>query len=117
MRNKLSRVLAMILAATMTVNMLPISVFATAPESPSQNPPVEDEFNDQEADELDDDEVVHPEGTIENEDGTYTWPDGTIHDAEGNLIRFYGVPEDDYSGYTEEIWQYKPLSEVLYSGQ
>ena len=86
MRNKLSRVLAMILAATMTVNTLPMSVFATAPESPSQNPPVEDEFNEQEDDELNDDEVVHPEGTIENEDGTFTYPDGTIHDAEGNLI-------------------------------
>lgn len=86
MRNKLSRVLAMILAATMTVNTLPMSVFATTLEPPSQNPPVEDEFNDQEDDELDDDEVVHPEGTIENEDGTFTYPDGTIHDAEGNLI-------------------------------
>lgn len=39
------------------------------------------------------------------------------YDEAGNLIRFYGVPEEEPTGYTEEIWQYKPLSEVLYSDQ
>lgn len=49
---------------------------------------------------------IEDDSTIEN-----IWE----YDAEGNLVRFYGVPDDESSWYVEEIWQYKPLSEVLYA--
>ena len=52
---------------------------------------------------------------IQNVEDDFTIENIWEYDAEGNLIRFYGVPEDENSWYTEEIWQYKPLNEVLYS--
>lgn len=67
MRNKLSRVLAMILAATMTVNTLPMSVFATTFGSPSDDaPPVSDEFDDSDDEDLDDEDLDDEE--LDDED-------------------------------------------------
>lgn len=54
---------------------------------------------------------------IQNVEHGFTTENVWEYDETGNLIRFYGVPEEEPTGYTEEIWQYKPLSEVLYSGQ
>ena len=52
---------------------------------------------------------------IQNIEGGFTIENIWEYDTDGNLIRFYGVPDDEYSWYVEEIWQYKPLSEVLYA--
>lgn len=52
---------------------------------------------------------------VQNVEDNFTIENIWEYDAEGNLIRFYGVPDDEYSWYVEEIWQYKPLSEVLYA--
>lgn len=51
---------------------------------------------------------------IQNIEGDFTIENIWEYDAEGNMIRFSGAPDDGVSPYTEEIWQYKPLSEVLY---
>ena len=80
MSKKMSRFLAMLLAATITVNTLPLTAMATNPENPTPDAPVVIDEGD------DSDDVVHPEGAVENEDGTFTYPDGTLHDAKGNLI-------------------------------
>lgn len=55
------------------------------------------------------------EKNVQNVEGNFTIENVWEYDAEGNLIRFYGVPDDETSWYVEEIWQYKPLSEVLYA--
>lgn len=52
---------------------------------------------------------------IQNVEGGFTIENVWEYDEAGNLIRFYGLPDDENSWYTEEIRQYKPLSEVLYS--
>ena len=54
---------------------------------------------------------------IENVEHGFATENIWEYDEAGNLIRFYGVPEEELSGYIEEIWQYRPLSEVLCSGQ
>ena len=79
---KMSRFLAMLLAATMTINTLPLAAMATDPVTPPASNSEEQVL----PGDTDEEEFSHPEGTIENEDGTFTYPDGTIHDAEGNLI-------------------------------
>lgn len=52
---------------------------------------------------------------IQNIEDNFTIENIWEYDTDGNLIRFYGVPDDEYSWYVEEIWQYKPLSDVLFS--
>lgn len=53
---------------------------------------------------------------VQNLAGEFTIENTWEYDVNGNLIRFHGIPGEEYSGYIEEIWQYQPLSEVLYSG-
>lgn len=55
------------------------------------------------------------EKNVQNVEGNCTIENVWEYDAEGNLVRFCGIPDDEASWYVEEIWQYKPLSEVQYA--
>lgn len=52
---------------------------------------------------------------IQNVEGDFTIENVWEYDAQGNLTRFSGVPENSNSWYVEEIRQYQPLSKVLVS--
>ena len=51
----------------------------------------------------------------QNVEGDFTIENVWEYDAQGNLTRFSGVPENSNSWYVEEIRQYQPLSKVLVS--